>query len=174
MNGLVSLLKMATVLGKDDDFRTWNASFAINDQRIKKSYRQGQGYFQALGALDDYTRLVYAGIPDEWAEESVKLWLLNSDYGFMPPNDTWAAPLAAASINSSKAAAAWQGGGPWLAHSTFLWETVDGLYRHHAGEAANTIALGHTKAMQRTYGFTIFPEAWDAAGLPWGDQWYIW
>lgn len=51
---------------------------------------------------------------------------------------------------------------------------IDGLYRHHAGEAANNITLGHIHAMQRQFGFTIFPEAWDAAGLGWGDQWYNW
>jgi len=28
--------------------------------------------------------------------------------------------------------------------------------------------------MQRTYGWTTFPEAWSAKGGPWGDQWYNW
>ena len=53
-----------------------------------------------------------------------------------------------------------------------VWEVMDGLYRHHADAAANQLALGHIAAMKRTYGFVIYPEAWDAEGLPWGDQWY--
>ena len=28
--------------------------------------------------------------------------------------------------------------------------------------------------MQRSFGFTIFPEAWSLLGGPWGDQWYNW
>lgn len=28
--------------------------------------------------------------------------------------------------------------------------------------------------MQRSFGFTIFPEAWSLVGGPWGDQWYNW
>merc|ERR1711924_262152 len=28
--------------------------------------------------------------------------------------------------------------------------------------------------MQRTFGWTIFPEAWSLLGGPWGDQWYNW
>ena len=28
--------------------------------------------------------------------------------------------------------------------------------------------------MQRSFGWTIFPEAWSLLGGPWGDQWYNW
>lgn len=175
MNGLSSIWKMAKELTKDQDVQKWEKLITENVLRFNKSWQLGgQGAFGTnLGHLADFTHLVYDGFPDQWAEDSARLWLLNSEYGFMPPNDTWAAPLAAHALNSSEAMAGWSDD-PWLAHSTFTWETTDGLYRHHVGEAANAITLGHIRAMQRTYGFTVFPEAWDAAGLPWGDQWYNW
>ena len=42
------------------------------------------------------------------------------------------------------------------------------------GAAAIKLATGHIRDMQRTYGWTIFPEAWSLLGGPWGDQWYNW
>ena len=50
---------------------------------------------------------------------------------------------------------------------------MEGLFRHNAGHAAINLTLEHINAMQRDFGYTIFPEAWDRAGGPWGDQWYL-
>ena len=35
------------------------------------------------------------------------------------------------------------------------------------------LATEHVRDMQRTFGWTIFPEAWSLLGGPWGDQWYV-
>lgn len=104
---------------------------------------------------------------DEWATESADAWLLNSNYGFYPPNKTYGAPLLAQALNESKVQ-------PWVAHTTGAGEVIEGLFRHYAADQAINLTLSHIGAMQRDYGFTIFPEAWDSTGKPWGDQWYNW
>ena len=64
--------------------------------------------------------------------------------------------------------------GPWVAHTTYSYEAIEGLFRHNAHDAAIKLATEHVRDMQRSFGFTIFPEAWSLMGGPWGDQWYNW
>ena len=52
----------------------------------------------------------------------------------------------------------------------YTYEAIDGLFRHDVYDDAVALTTGHIRDMQRTYGFTIFPEAWSKLGGPWGDQ----
>jgi hypothetical protein len=65
--------------------------------------------------------------------------------------------LLAQALNESKAQ-------PWVAHTTGAGEVIEGLFRHYAADQAINLTLSHIGAMQRDYGFTIFPEAWDSTG----------
>ena len=60
-----------------------------------------------------------------------------------------------------------------VAHTTYTYEAIEGLFRHNAQAAAIQLATEHVRDMQRTFGWTIFPEAWSLLGGPWGDQWYV-
>jgi len=172
INALMSLEKMATVLSLPGDAAQWNQ--VIQDRAIpqyKKAWgMSGVGFGNDIGgAITNFFDLL-APEPlckDEWATESADAWLLNSNYGFYPPNKTYGAPLLAQALNESKVQ-------PWVAHTTGAGEVSEGLFRHYAADQAINLTLSHIGSMQRDYGFTIFPEAWDSTGKPWGDQWYNW
>jgi hypothetical protein len=53
----------------------------------------------------------------------------------------------------------------------YTYEAIDGLFRHNVHDSAIKLATEHIRDMQRTFGWTIFPEAWSKLGGPWGDQW---
>lgn len=53
------------------------------------------------------------------------------------------------------------------------YEAIEGLFRHEVHDDAIALTSGHIRDMQRTYGWTIFPEAWSSKGGPWGDQWSV-
>ena len=107
---------------------------------------------------------------DEWAELAAAEWMLNSDYGFYPPNRTWGAPLLASPLNDTHP-------GPWLAHTTGAGEAIEGLFRHHVAGAGINLTLEHIGAMQRDFGYTCIRRLgieMAACGRPVGDQWYLW
>ena len=77
---------------------------------------------------------------------------------YFPPNASFGAVLLAKPLNTTAAKV-----GPWVAHTTYSYEAIEGLFRHNAREAAVALATGHVRDMQRTFGWTIFPEAWSLA-----------
>ena len=89
--------------------------------------------------------------------------------GYYPPNASFGATLLAKPLNTTATKI-----GPWVAHTTYTYEAIEGLFRHNAQDAAIRLATEHVRDMQRSFGFTIFPEAWSLLGGPWGDQWYNW
>lgn len=109
LNGLACIQKMAMALNRSEDIPQWQALLDENVPRLMKQWQlSGKGAFgQNLGTLAPFMNLVFDGLPDEWADDAAHYWLLNSEYGFMPPNDTWAAPLPISSLNSSEAVKGW-------------------------------------------------------------------
>jgi len=61
----------------------------------------------------------------------------------------------------------------WLTHTTGAVEAIDAMFIHNDPNALN-VTLSHLYAMQRDYGWTVYPEAWNRNGGLWGDQWYLW
>ena len=174
MTALIALPKMAKALGKDDDARDWTQLLQATAPQFSKQWGvHGQcwggtskaavnsiGQFASALAPEPYMK-------DEWAATAAERWLLNSEYGMFPPNASWGSVPLASPLNDTHP-------GPWLSHTTGAAEAMEGLFRHNAGHAAINLTLEHINAMQRDFGYTIFPEAWDRAGGPWGDQWYLW
>jgi len=121
---------------------------------------EGIGTFSDAIAPEPYFK-------DEWAQLQADAFLLDDKNGHYPPNASYGAVLLAFPLNGSYS-------GPWVAHTTYTYEAIDGLFRHNAHDSAIHLATEHIRDMQRTYGWTTFPEAWSAKGGPWGDQWYNW
>jgi hypothetical protein len=170
-NALLSLAKMATVLGKPDDAKGWLQLLDSQVPFFRKAWGTcgnrlgcGEGIVQFSNAL--------APAPyfdDEWAQIQADSYLLDPVSGYYPPNSSFGAVLLAKPLNTTATKI-----GPWVAHTTYTWEAIDGLFRHNAHNAAIKLATEHVRDMQRTFGWTIFPEAWSLLGGPWGDQWYNW
>jgi hypothetical protein len=176
LEGLASLIKMARELGLKNDTAQWQAMLTQGEPQFLKGWQsQLSGWLGVADAnqwLDSFQSFVYGNISDQWAKEAAQTWLLNTEYGFTPPNETFGAPLLAFSLNGTKMQ---QDGrnDPWLATTPITYVVTDGLYRHWASDEANQIFLGHLQAMSRL-GFVIQPEAWSASGDYWGDAWYNW
>lgn len=178
VTALISLQKMAAALGNAGDAAAWGAALARNAPRFSRQWAEHAQKWG--GSLNKTTGLVGAAVTDfasalapepwfqdAWAATQADKWLLNDEYGFYPPNASWGAPLLASPLNDTHP-------GPWLAHTTGTAEALDGLFRHHVADAGINLTLAHIGAMQRDFGYTVFPEAWDRDGGLWGDQWYLW
>jgi hypothetical protein len=176
LEGLASLVKMARELGLKNDTAQWQAMFTQAEPQFLQGWQsQLTGWLGAADGnqwLDSFQSFVYGGIPDQWAKQAAQTWLLNTEYGFMPPNETFGAPLLAFSLNGTKMLQEGRND-PWLSTTPITYVVADGLYRHWASDEANQILLGHIKAMSRL-GFVVQPEAWAASGDYWGDAWYNW
>ena len=103
------------------------------------------------------------------AQMQADAYLLDDVNGYYPPNSSFGAVLLAKPLNTTATKI-----GPWVAHTTYSYEAIEGLFRHDAHDAAIKLATEHVRDMQRSFGWTIFPEAWSLLGGPWGDQWYNW
>lgn len=117
---------------------------------------------------------------DTWVDAMARDWAMNSDYGFYPRHfwdslSNVSGPLDGPPIrNFANNATA-----PpltFVTNSPRAYRTIEGFFRHggYAAATAVNITLGHLLGMYTTYNFTVFPEAWDVGGRPWGDQWYNW
>ena len=171
LNGLIAMAKLAAALGHADDAAAWHQVLeSVEAPRFRRQWGE-HGHFWGNSAEGlESMMAVVAQRPffdDAWADTLADDWLLNADYGFYPPNRSFGAPLLAFANNVTNM-------GPWAAHTTKTVEVIDGLFRHGAGAAAINLTLGHIEAMQRDFGFTVYPEAWDRDGGLWGDQWYNW
>ena len=169
INALIALEKMAKAMGNDDDAAAWAAVLARNAPFFSNQWgRKSPSVWGAnLGSIGAFTSAV-APEPyfnDSWAEAGAEKWLLNSEYGFYPPNATFGAVPLSFPINATN------GNNPWLTCSPETSVAIDGLFRHQVGKAAVNLTLGHIGAMQRDFGWTVFPESWDHDGGLWGDQW---
>jgi hypothetical protein len=171
LSSLLSLSKMAAVLGKHDEAAEWTKLLDSLATRFRShwgmcgdrmSCDEGVVSFSSAMAPAPY-------FDDDWAERQADSFLLNNITGYYPPNASFGAVLLAKPLNTTATKI-----GPWVAHTTYTYEAIEGLFRHNAHDAAIKLATEHVRDMQRTFGWTIFPEAWSLLGGPWGDQWYNW
>ena len=178
ITALAAMVKMATALGKTADAADWltlyNQSATFYGTKWGRSCKD-KPYMQHSYECDD-SIVSYASalVPAPYVEDAnialqTTTYLMNDVTGHFPPNASYGAILLAKSLRDSTPES-----GPWIAHTTYTYEAIDGLFRHDVHDDAVTLATGHIRDMQRSYGFTIFPEAWSAKGGPWGDQWYNW
>ena len=171
LNALQSLANMAAALGKHDEAAQWTQ---LRDTLAPHFSSQWGVCGDRLGCNEGINSFSSALAPtpyfqDEWAQKQADAFLLNDVTGHYPPNSSFGAILLARPLNTTATKI-----GPWVAHTTYTYEAIEGLFRHNAHDAAIKLATGHIRDMQRTYGWTIFPEAWSLLGGPWGDQWYNW
>eukprot|EP00911_Craspedida_sp_UC1_P000617 UC1_evm1s474 len=94
MVALETLVRMAAALNRTDDVQGWNFVYNYNAPSYMKQWNicgskwgcnNGITSFKSLLAMPPLTT-------DEQAGEAAELWLLNSDYGYYPPNRTFGAP----------------------------------------------------------------------------------
>ena len=163
---------MASALGKHNDAAAWAELLETNKLFFRKSWgRCGDRMACGDSGITEFSDAM-APVPffeDDWAQKQADAYLLNSVTGHYPPNASFGAVLLAKPLNTTATKV-----GPWVAHTTYTYGAIEGLFRHNAHDAAIKLATGHVRDMQRTFGWTIFPEAWSLLGGPWGDQWYNW
>ena len=163
------LALMAEALGNNDDAAAWRYVQAAS----AKAFSQQWGICGTRwGCTDDIISFssMWALEPlykDEWAHATAEEWLLNDEYGYSSPNRTYGATPNASPLNHTR-------DGPWLSHTTGAVEAMEGMFRHNDDANAVKLTVAHLDAMQRDYGWTVYPEAWDRRGGLWGDQWYLW
>lgn len=165
------LAKMAAALGEPEDASGWTALYERYGPQFEKSWGICGDRYTCNDGINSYSSAFV--LPpygsDERAALQAKQFLMNSVTGHFPPNASFGAILLATPMNETTPAT-----GPWIAHTTYTYEAIDGLFRHDVHDYAVELTTGHIRDMQRTYGWTIFPEAWSVRGGPWGDQWYNW
>lgn len=160
---------MARALGKTADADAWAAVLNYSSPFFSKQWGVCGTRWSCTDSITSFASML-APEPlyrDEWATATADEWIFNDAYGFWPPNRTWGSPPLATPLNDSSS-------GPWLSHTTGAAEAMEGLFRHNADRDAINLTQSHLGAMQRDFGYTVFPEAWDRAGGLWGDQWYLW
>ena len=169
VSALQHLVKMAQELNLEEDATAWSQLLADTAPQFAKHWgRCGH----RMGCEESVNQFSTALAPepyfkDEWAQLQADAFLLNDKTGYYPPNASYGAVLLAFPLNSTYT-------GPWVAHTTYTYEAIDGLIRHNVHDSAIQLATEHVRDMQRTYGWTTIPEAWSAKGGPWGDQRYHW
>jgi hypothetical protein len=166
-----ALAKMAAALGKQSDAEEWLTLYNESASLYSKKWGRCGTRYSCDDSIVSYGSAQVAApyVTDERAAAQSKAFLMNDVTGHFPPNASYGAILLATPLNESTPST-----GPWIAHTTYTYEAIDGLFRHDVYNDAVQLATGHIRDMQRTYGFTIFPEAWSVLGGPWGDQWYNW
>ena len=169
-NALLTLSKMAAALGKREDAAAW---LQVLNREVPLFRKQWGECGERLGCNEGVDAFSGALAPapyfdDDWAQRQADAYLLDDVTGYYPPNASFGAVLLAKPLNTTATKI-----GPWVAHTTYTYEAIEGLFRHDARDAAIKLATEHVRDMQRTFGWTIFPEAWSLLGGPWGDQWYV-
>jgi hypothetical protein len=74
--------------------------------------------------------------------------------GYYPPNASFGATLLAKPLNTTTTKI-----GPWVAHTTYTYEAIEGLFRHNAQDAAIKLATEHVRSLlcQSASQFTCVP-----------------
>ena len=171
LTACVALSKMALALGKSADAEAWLGLYNTSATWFAKRWGVCADSYACDDGISSYASALVAApyVPDENVAAQSKAHLMNDVTDHFPPNASYGGILLAKSLNDSTPET-----GPWIAHTTYTYEAIDGLFRHDVHDDAVALATGHIRDMQRSFGFTIFPEAWSALGGPWGDQWYNW
>jgi hypothetical protein len=172
LSGLLSMAKMAKALGKPEEAAEWQQlADTLGNGRFRKNWGQCGNRISCDEGINSFGSAMAPSpyFDDDWAAKQADDFLLNDVTGYYPPNASFGAVLLAKPLNTTATKI-----GPWVAHTTYTYEAIEGLFRHNVQDAAIKLATEHVRDMQRTYGWTIFPEAWSLLGGPWGDQWYNW
>ena len=165
LNAAGYLTQIAQVLGEANDVTHWQS---MKDSMLPgflagwDAAAHAWGPVDDTGALDFMAWMMCYDMPDEWVDEMVQYWILNSGTGFMGE-----VPLKLRANTYPQIP-------PFNVSTYTTYLPIEGMYRHHAGRAANTCTLGHLNGMLKDYGFAISPEAWDPEYAPWGDMYYTW
>lgn len=167
INALDALIKMAKLLGRDEDIPLWEKRRPRIMEVFELYWEDDEpGYFgikrDPWKDIWNLSSLQADAMPKEWVDKLCDRWVMNSEDGFLapvslqirPPNDPPNGVFAVSTIST------------WLA--------VDGMYRHGRTRDANLLTLNHIQAMNKNYGFPVAPECWDPDGNPWGSMYYNW
>ena len=167
LNALDALVKMATLLGQEEDIPHWEKRRPRMMEVFNHYWEDDEpGYF---GIKRDPWKDIWNlscmqadAMPKEWVNALCDRWVMNSEDGFLapvslqirPPNDPPNGVFAVSTIST------------WLA--------IDGMFRHGRDHDAMLLTLNHIHAMNKDYGFPVAPECWDPNGKPWGSMYYNW
>jgi len=173
MNALDYLSRMATTLGLHDDAAAWRGLLDHFTPKFQSFWHMCGSRWGTCGAmgLNSFEALLVPEpiFKDEWAAEWDNAWMMNSEYGYYAPNRSYGSTPLAFALNDTAGQEK-----VWTSHTPHASEAMEGMFRHNDDLNAVNITLAHLNAMQRNYGFTVYPEAWNDFGGLWGDQWYLW
>ncbi len=167
INALDALVKMAAALGRDEDVAHWKA---MRPARVKRFRAPWQAcwpqYLAGKGTrwkdIWHLASLMCSEMPDDWAHDMVRRWVMNTETGFVGP-----VPLEIRPPDCPE-------NGVFAVSSISTWLAIEGMFRRGCRVEAVHCTLGHINGMVRDHGFPVAPECWDPDYRPWGSMYYNW